>query len=270
MPRRQDLSARRHRHHGTHVAFTFGKPLFNLSTESESNDPLVATLEKATVAPGLMDLNFKLEDAAPGSGAERIVAFINGPMGIDNPQRQGLNSALGGDKCGPLNRAGGLPTINLDYSPIWDLMPVKWTNEAIEKGYRSRVTDLTQVYSLEEDCRLTGPEGGPIESSGLGINGPVVYIASSNKPGGASATPVSYCAAEQDDAPMYYAGPMVGISCRPQLRPVSPSCRSPVPAGSPETVCSRRSKVRLANGVVLDEVTDAGRHEDAPTSINSP
>jgi hypothetical protein len=29
---------------------------------------------------------------------------------------------------GPLNTAGGIPTINLDYSPSWDLMPVKWTS----------------------------------------------------------------------------------------------------------------------------------------------
>jgi hypothetical protein len=41
---------------------------------------------------------------APSSsptGVERIVAFINGPMGIDNPQRQGLDSALGGDEPRP-------------------------------------------------------------------------------------------------------------------------------------------------------------------------
>jgi hypothetical protein len=156
------------------LAFTFSKPLYYLSTDS--NDPLVATLEKSTVAPGLKDVRYKLEDVEPGSGAERIVAVINGPEGKENPQRQGLNSALSApDARGPLNIAGGVPTINLDYSPIWDLMPVKWSDEAIQKGYRSRITDLGQLYGLEAGGWLTGPEGGPIESSGFGINCPVVY-----------------------------------------------------------------------------------------------
>jgi hypothetical protein len=39
---------------------------------------------------------------------------------------------------GPRNTARRHPTINFDYSPSWDLMPVKWTDEAIQKGYRSR------------------------------------------------------------------------------------------------------------------------------------
>lgn len=154
------------------LAFTFSKPLFYLSTES--NDPLVATLEKATVAPGMKNIDFKLEDVAPGSGAERIVSIVNGPEGLDNPQRQGLNSALS-DGRGPLNIAGGVPTINLDYSPIWDLMPVKWSADAVKKGYRSRITDLTEIYTLEAAGWLTGADGGPIESSGFGINCPVVY-----------------------------------------------------------------------------------------------
>jgi len=156
------------------LAFTFSKPLYYLSTDS--NDPLVATLEKSTIAPGLKAVRYDLEDVEPGSGAERIVAVINGPEGKDNPQRQGLNSALSApDARGPLNIAGGVPTINLDYSPIWDLMPVKWTDEAVQKGYRSRIIDLAQLYGLEANGWLTGPEGGPIESSGFGINCPVVY-----------------------------------------------------------------------------------------------
>ena len=154
------------------LAFTFSKPLFYLSTDS--NDPLVAALEKATVAPGMKSINYKLEDIAPGYGAERIIAVINGPEGLENPQRQGLQSALS-DGRGPLNIAGGVPTINLDYSPIWDLMPVKWTDEAIAKGYRARITDLAQVYSLEAEGWHTGENGGPIVSIGFGVNCPVVY-----------------------------------------------------------------------------------------------
>jgi hypothetical protein len=40
------------------------------------------------------------------------VAFANGPMGADNPQRQGVNSALGEGR-NALNVAGGIPFTNL-------------------------------------------------------------------------------------------------------------------------------------------------------------
>ena len=60
----------------------------------------------------MKDLPFALEDASPGEAAERIYVFVNGPMGLNNPQRQGLDSALS-DGRGPLNVLGGIPTINL-------------------------------------------------------------------------------------------------------------------------------------------------------------
>ena len=60
--------------------------------------------------------------------------------GKDNPQRQGLNSALSDGKS-PLNVLGGIPTVATDYSPIWDLNPVVWTQKAIDLGYRSRLTE---------------------------------------------------------------------------------------------------------------------------------
>jgi hypothetical protein len=91
------------------LGYTFGKPIFYLSTES--NHPLIATLEGAIHAPATDDLPFALEDAAPGESAERIYAIANGPTGLDHPFRQGVNSALS-DGRGPLNILGGIPTIN--------------------------------------------------------------------------------------------------------------------------------------------------------------
>jgi hypothetical protein len=131
------------------LGYTFGKPIFYLSTEA--NDPVVATLEGAT-AP--KDVPFALEDASPGEAAERIYVFVNGPTGIDNPFRQGIDSALS-DKGthGPLNVLGGIPTINLDHSPLWRLFPVKWTAAAIEKGYRTKMTDAIAV-EMSNDISL--------------------------------------------------------------------------------------------------------------------
>jgi hypothetical protein len=154
------------------LGFTFGKPILYLSTEA--NDPLVATLEGATYAPALKDVPFALEDASPGESAERIYVFVNGPTGRDNPQRQGLDSALS-DGRGPLNVLGGIPTINLDYSPLWRLFPAKWSKAAIERGYRSRLTDALQIADFQVKGFLTGLDDRALRPVGFIVNCPVVY-----------------------------------------------------------------------------------------------
>ena len=154
------------------LGFTFGKPILYLSTEA--NDPLVATLEGATYAPALKDVPFALEDASPGESAERIYVFANGPTGRDNPQRQGLDSALS-DGRGPLNVLGGIPTINLDYSPLWRVFPTKWSHVAIERGYRSRLTDAIQIADFQAKGLLTGLDDKELRPVGFIVNCPVVY-----------------------------------------------------------------------------------------------
>lgn len=154
------------------LGFTFSKPILYLSTEA--NDPLVATLEGATYAPALKDVPFALEDASPGESAERIYVVVNGPTGRDNPQRQGLDSALS-DGRGPLNILGGIPTINLDYSPLWRLFPTKWSHAAVERGYRSRLTDAMQIADLQARGFLTGLDDHALRPVGFIVNCPVVY-----------------------------------------------------------------------------------------------
>lgn len=154
------------------LGYTFGRPIFYLSTDA--NDPLIATLEGAIHAPALSDLPFALEDASPGESAERIYAFANGPTGLDHPFRQGVNSALS-DGRGPLNVLGGVPTINLDYSPMWRLFPVVWTEEAIRRGYRTRLTDAIHIEDTAAKGWITSLDGGPVRAVGFLINCPVVY-----------------------------------------------------------------------------------------------
>lgn len=154
------------------LGFTFDKPIQYLSTEA--NNPLVASLENATYAPALQDLPFALEDASPGESAERIVVVVNGPVGLDNPHRQGLVSALT-DGRGPLNILGGIPTINLDYSPMWRLFPAVWTDEAIQKGYRYRMTSALQAAEMSTRGFLKSLDGGAFRAVGFVVNCPVVY-----------------------------------------------------------------------------------------------
>lgn len=156
------------------LGYTFGKPIFYISTEA--NDPLIASLEAATHAPATSDLPFALEDAAPGESAERIYAIANGPTGIDHPFRQGVNSALSdAGSHGPLNVLGGVPTINLDYSPMWRLFPVKWTEAAIEMGYRTKLTDAIAIEDAGAKGIIESLEGGPPKALGFLVNCPVVY-----------------------------------------------------------------------------------------------
>lgn len=156
------------------LGYTFGKPIFYLSTDAINE--LIATLEGSIFAPALGDLPFALEDAAPGESAERIYAFANGPTGKDHPFRQGVNSALQGEGS-PLNVLGGIPTINLDYSPIWRLFPVRWTADAIEKGYRTKLTDAIHIENAGAKgiVESIAEGGGPPKAVGFLINCPVVY-----------------------------------------------------------------------------------------------
>lgn len=156
------------------LGYTFGKPIFYISTEA--NDKTVAALETATFTPALSDLPFALEDASPGEAAERLYTFVNGPTGIDNPFRQGIDSALSdAGSHGPLNVLGGIPTINLDYSPMWRVFPVKWTDEAIRKGYRTKMTDAIAIEDAGERGIIQSIAGGPPKPVGFVVNCPVVY-----------------------------------------------------------------------------------------------
>jgi len=120
----------------------------------------------------LADLPVGRDDSA-FSAIERLFPIANGPTGADNPQRQGLNSALL-DGLPPMHVIGGLPTIALDYSPLWDLNLGEWTQDAIDRGYRSRVIDEFQLLGLVEDGWITGPGGAPFGSTGIIVNCPIV------------------------------------------------------------------------------------------------
>jgi len=150
--------------------FSFAKPATYISTES--SDQTVATLDSGTFAPALGDLAVGRDDSA-FSAIERLFVTANGPMGKENPQRQGLNSALAGEGP-PLNVIGGIPNVANDYSPAWDINLGEWSQTAIDKGYRSRVIDEFQILGLARDGWITGPGGKPYGSVGIVVNCPII------------------------------------------------------------------------------------------------
>jgi hypothetical protein len=153
------------------VGFSFARPVVYVSFEA--SDPMAATMEQSTFAPALANIQVGFDDGA-FSAVERLFSFANGPTGVGNPQRQGFNSVLSGESTEPLNVFGGVPTIALDYSPLWDMNLGVWTDEAIDNGYRSRMIDEFQILSFAEQGFLTGPEGADYGSSGIIINCPIV------------------------------------------------------------------------------------------------
>jgi hypothetical protein len=151
--------------------FSFARPVLYLSTEASV--PLAAALEGVTVAPKLTNITTGRDDSAL-SAVERIFVFANGPTGQGNPQRQGLNSALMGEGS-PLNVLGGIPTIATDYSPLWDINLGVWTQEAIDNGYRSRLTEEFAILGFVEEGWITGPGGAEYGSVGMIVNCPIVF-----------------------------------------------------------------------------------------------
>jgi hypothetical protein len=59
--------------------------------------------------------------------------------------------------------------------PLWRLFPTKWTNAAIEHGYRSRLTDAIEIANFQTKGLLTGLDDHELRPVGFVVNCPVVY-----------------------------------------------------------------------------------------------
>ncbi len=139
----------------------------------DASQPDVAALEGVTHAPNL--------NTAPGLGSNDrrtsarsgIAPFTNGQTGIDNPNRQGLNSALLGEGD-PLNVIQTRPRQD-DYSPLWDVHLSVWSAAAVAAGHNVVQTDFDDIIDLAEDGAIVGPAGG-WGAVGAIVNCPVISI----------------------------------------------------------------------------------------------
>ena len=151
---RLDVEDRRAKLHLTEGRY-LGRKVLYLSTES--SDTIVAALENATFAPNLAAAPAPGNDSCADSAREAIIPIVNGPRGVNNPQRQGLRSAVAGEGD-PLNIIREEPECSdpsdpaacsaLQYSPLWDVTPVKWTRDAIEDGLRRQIGSHEVVKRL--------------------------------------------------------------------------------------------------------------------------
>lgn len=160
-----------------------------ISTDAYPAD--VAALEGATHVPTLNAAPKAGDRDLESSAREAIFAVVNGPTGEDNPERQGLRSAVAGEGR-PLNITRseqvcgdpGDPTeCSVFYSPLWDVHPIVWTETAIEDERRHRLTDhediIERVLAGELASAADGPVNpllGNIRAAVAGVNCPIIAI----------------------------------------------------------------------------------------------
>jgi hypothetical protein len=163
------------------AGFYNGHAILYLSTEA--SNPVAATLEASTFTPNL--------DAAPGiasddkatSARAGIVPFVNGATGVDDPERQGLSSAVLGEGA-PLNVTQHHPGNRDDrYSPLWDVHPAVWTEAAIANGDRQRLTSFQEIEGAVAHGLLVSGGSGPanpdlegLQAAGFLVNCPIVVL----------------------------------------------------------------------------------------------
>ena len=163
-----DLTARRVTMRETD-GFSGGKAVKYLSTEA--SNPVAAALENVTFAPALNAAPFLGGDGTDSSRAA-LAAFVNGQTGLNNPQRQGLNSALleGRD---PLNVLAWTPNQGR-YSPLWDVHLTAWSTTRVFSGQNLRQIDFGSIRNLGQKNEVTAPDGSAFGPSGFIVNCPIV------------------------------------------------------------------------------------------------
>ena len=151
------------------AGFSNGNAVLYLSTDASI--PIAAALENVTYAPALNNVPTVGEDGTDQSRAT-LVAFVNGQTGANNPNRQGLSSAVL-DGLAPLNLLRWTPNQGR-YSPAWDVHLAAWSDNAIAHGNNTRQTDVGTVEGLVSKGVLTGPGGAKFGASGFVVNCPII------------------------------------------------------------------------------------------------
>jgi hypothetical protein len=137
-----------------------------LYVSTDATDPVAAALENVTYAPRLAAAPFAGGDGTDSARAS-LAAFVNGPTGVRNPDRQGLNSALLGEGD-PLNVLAWTPNQGR-YSPLWDVHLTAWA-----PGTRARrVTEFAEIEK-KAGKTFTAPDGGRFGPSGFIVNCPII------------------------------------------------------------------------------------------------
>lgn len=138
-----------------------------LYISTDASDPVAAALENVTFAPLLGEAPFAGGDGTDSARAS-LAAFVNGPTGVRNPERQGLNSALLGEGD-PLNLLAWMPNQGR-YSPLWDVHLTAWAPGEAPR----RLADFFDVEDGADERAFTAPDGARWGPTGFVVNCPII------------------------------------------------------------------------------------------------
>lgn len=148
----------------------------------DSGSSVAAAIEDTTFAPALNGLPRPDHEGLTTSAREKLVALINGPTGVDNSSRQGVNATIL-DGMVPHNILHETPVLpghpsvgSLEYAPMWDVHLAEWTQAAIDAGDRVQLHSTDAVDARVSDNLITGPGGGSFQSAGFVVNCPLISI----------------------------------------------------------------------------------------------
>lgn len=139
----------------------------------DSSAPDVAALDGVTYAPALQSAPGQGSNG-PSSARSGIAPFVNGRTGVDNPERQGLNSTLLGEGD-PLNVVESIAG-ERDCSPLWDVHATVWSDAAKAAHADLRQDDFDYITRLGAAGVVTGPEGAAWGAIGVIVNCPLISV----------------------------------------------------------------------------------------------
>ncbi len=169
--------------------FYLGKQFF-YHLVTDASDPVPATIENGIYAARLKFLPTFGKNTLADNSVNRGFALVgNGETGINNPERQGLNSTIIDGGLEPDNVFQQDPQndiANSNYSPMWDAHVYLWTDAAIAAGQRKRVKSLVQLKTLlDAGSVITDPTAMGIVNptiAGLKNNGLIINCSVISQP----------------------------------------------------------------------------------------
>ena len=154
---------------------------------TDSSDAVAATIEQGVWSPRL-----GLLPGAGGANSARTARLgfaptANGPTGVGNPQRQGLNSTIVDDDRAPNNvfpiDPDNAKRTGNDYSPMWDAHVYVWTPQAVAAGERRAVNGVEDLAALKaagliadapDNSGPVNPNIAGLQPTNIIINCPVI------------------------------------------------------------------------------------------------
>jgi len=149
----------------------------------DAGNPVSAAIEDVNYTPALNSVPRPGDEGLTTSAREELVAFVNGPVGRSNPQRQGLGSTIV-DHLDPHNLLHETPVLpnhsdvgDPKYAPMWDVHLAAWTANAIDAGDRVELRHIDEeVTPRVSKGLITGPNGAAFGPSGFVVNCPLISI----------------------------------------------------------------------------------------------